>query len=283
MSDRSRWFVTTDWLAQHLDDPSVIVLDSSWFLPTAGRDAAAEYRNGHIPGAVFFDIDKISDQSSTLPHMLPNARDFARMVGELGVADGMKIVVYDSSGLFSAARVWWSFRVFGAPDVVILEGGLPQWVAEGRSLESGPGRERSAKTFTAKFNPKMVSDMTDVSARIAAGKGQVIDGRPADRFYGKAPEPREGVPSGHIPGSLSVPSSEFVAGGKLKDDADLALLFEKAGVDLNRPVVTSCGSGIAAATLSLAAEILGAEDVALYDGAWTEWAGHKKGPIATDK
>jgi thiosulfate/3-mercaptopyruvate sulfurtransferase len=204
------------------------------------------------------------------------------MVGALGVGDGMKIVVYDSAGLWTAARVWWTFRVFGAPDIVILEGGLPQWIAEGRPLESGAGKARPAKTFTAKFNPKMVSDMADVQQRVVTGRGAVVDGRPADRFYGKAAEPRQGVPSGHIPGSSSLPSSDFVSGGKLKDDAELAMLFERAGVDLNQPVVTSCGSGISAATLSLAAEILGAKDVALYDGSWTEWTG-KGGPIATDK
>jgi thiosulfate/3-mercaptopyruvate sulfurtransferase len=282
MSDRSRWFVTTEWLAEHLADPSVIVLDGSWYLPTVPRDAKAEYLEKHIPGAVFFDIDGISDKNSTLPHMLPNAPDFARMVGALGVGDGMKIVAYDASGLVTAPRVWWEFRVFGAPDIVILEGGLPKWIAEGRPLESGEVR-REPKKFTPKFNPAMVSTMTDVGQRIAAGKGAVIDGRPADRFYGRAPEPRVGVPSGHIPGSLSVPSGDFVTEGKLKDDAELALLFEKAGVDLSQPVVTSCGSGIAATTLTLAAEILGAKDVAVYDGAWTEWAGHKKGPVATDE
>lgn len=282
MSDRSRWFVTTEWLAGHLDDPSVILLDGSWYLPNANRDPRAEYRERHIPGAVFFDIDEVSDKSSTLPHMLPSAPDFARLVGALGVGDGMKIVVYDSAGLWTAARVWWTFRVFGAADIVILEGGLPQWIAEGRPLESGPGPKKPAKTFTAKFNPRMVSDMADVQQRVASGNSQVIDGRPADRFYGKAPEPREGVPSGHIPGSSSLPTTDFVSGGKLKDDAELALLFERAGVDLAQPVVTSCGSGISAATLSLAAEILGAKDVALYDGSWTEWTG-KGGAVATDK
>jgi thiosulfate/3-mercaptopyruvate sulfurtransferase len=204
------------------------------------------------------------------------------MVGTLGVGDGMKIVVYDSAGLWTAARVWWTFRVFGAADIVILEGGLPQWIAEGRPLESGPGPTKAAKPFTAKFNPKMVSDMADVQQRVASGTGKVVDGRPADRFYGKAAEPRQGVPSGHIPGSSSLPTTDFVSGGKLKDDAELAMLFERAGVDLAQPVVTSCGSGISAATLSLAAEILGAKDVALYDGSWTEWTG-KGGPIATDK
>ncbi len=282
MSDRSRWFVTTDWLSKHLDDPSVILLDGSWYLPNAARDVKAEYREKHIPGAVFFDIDEVSDKTSTLPHMLPNARDFAKMAGALGVGDGMKIVVYDSAGLWTAARVWWTFRVFGAADIVILEGGLPQWIAEGRKLESGPGPKKPAKTFTAKFNPKMVSDMEDVQQRVAKGTGTVVDGRPADRFYGKAAEPRAGVPSGHIPGTVSAPTSDFVAGGKMKDDAELAMLFERAGVDLSQPVVTSCGSGISAATLSLAAEILGAKDVALYDGSWTEWT-QKGGKVATDK
>jgi thiosulfate/3-mercaptopyruvate sulfurtransferase len=283
MSDRSRWFVTTEWLASHLGDPSVAILDASWYLPTVARDPAAEYRDKHIPGAVFFDIDGIADKTSTLPHMLPTAPDFARAVGALGVGDGMKVVVYDATGLSSAPRVWWTFRVFGARDVLILEGGLPKWIAEGRPLEKGSPR-RAARKFTARFDPRMVSDMADVGKRLAAGQGSVIDGRPAARFYGEAPEPRPGVPNGHIPGSLSVPSADFVsADGKLKDDAELAMLFERAGVDLAQPVVTSCGSGIAAATLTLAAEVLGAKEVALYDGAWTEWAGHKGGPIAKGK
>ena len=273
-------FVTTDWLAQHLSDPKVVILDGSWFLPAANRKPHEEYLAGHIPGAVFFDIDGVADTSTGLPHMLLAPDEFARQVGALGVGDGMTIVIYDEAGLFSAPRVWWEFLTMGAPDIRILEGGGPKWRAEGRPLESGITR-RAPATFTPHFRPELVRSFAQMQATVAAGK-QIADARPAGRFAGRDPEPRQGLVSGHMPGATSVPATDLIANGTLKPVSELKPMFDKAGLDLTQPIVTSCGSGVTASTLMLALRTAGARDVAVYDGAWAEWGGRTDTAIVKD-
>lgn len=282
MTDRSRWFVTTEWLARHLGDPDVAIIDGSWHLSITGRDARKEYEARHIPGAVFFDIDAIADTADPLPHMLPSPEEFAAATGALGLDEKQKIVAYDSGGLTSAPRLWWTFRVMGARDVVILDGGLPKWVAEGRPVETGIAT-RPARRFAATFDPRVVHDLEDIRANLTQRRYQLVDARPPLRFLGEAPEPRPWVKSGRVPGSFSVPATELVADGRLKDADALRSAFAAAGVDLSRPIVTSCGSGVNAATLNLALEILGVKDVALYDGSWTEWGAREDTPIATGR
>jgi thiosulfate/3-mercaptopyruvate sulfurtransferase len=282
MTDREKWFVSTEWLAAHLEDPAIAIVDGSWHLPGSGREAHREYLDMHIPGAAFFDVDAVSDTSNPLPHMLPTAQGFAAAVGALGISDSQKIVVYDSVGLSSAPRVWWTFRAMGAPDVVILDGGLPKWVAEKRPTESGEAR-RPQRSFAAKFNAAMVRNLAEIRRGTTAGSMQLVDARPAGRFIGEAPEPRPWVKSGHVPGSFNLPSTEIVADGRLKDPAAIRSAFDAAGVDLDEPIVTSCGSGVNAAVLTLALETIGipAEKSALYDGSWTEWGSRSDTEIAT--
>lgn len=279
MSARPSPFVSTEWLAQKLGAPDLVVLDASYYLPTQNRDAEAEYLAGHVPGALRFDVNAVADKTTTLPHMLPSAQEFAAAVGAMGISEHDTVVVYDGLGLFSAPRVWWTFGLFGAENVFVLDGGFPRWVAEGRPLEKGPVA-RAPKTFTVKTPPDIVADVARVQKTIAGKSAQVVDARAADRFTGEAPEPRQGLPSGHIPGSLNVPHAALVRDGTLKPAAELRAAFEAGGVDLEKPVLTTCGSGVSAAVLWLALHTLGRDPVALYDGSWTEWAGRGDLPIA---
>ncbi|MBV9065980.1 MAG: 3-mercaptopyruvate sulfurtransferase, partial [Methylobacteriaceae bacterium] len=249
------YFVTTDWLADNMASPDLVVIDGSWYLPPEKRDPRAEYLAGHIPGAVFFDIDAIADHSSGLPHMLPDPVAFSSAMRKLGIGDGMRAVVYDGAGLFSAPRVWWTLRTFGMQEVAVLEGGLPQWKAEGRALEEGPV-ERQPRHFTARFNHGAVASLSDVQRQLQAGV-QVVDTRSPSRFSGEEPEPRPGVRAGHIPGSLNVPYRDLAIGGRFPPRQELARKLGEAGIDLNRPITAICGSGVTAPILALALESLG--------------------------
>ncbi len=275
--DESKVLVSTKWLQNHLEAPDVKVLDASWYLPTENRNPKNEYLNCHIPGAIFFDIDEVCDLDTSLPHMLPSPEKFASRVKSLGIGDGHRVVVYDGHGLFSSARVWWMFKVFGFEDISVLDGGLPKWKNEGFEVGNKTKAIQNYH-FTARKNSLMVSNIREVVEASTKGLAQIIDARTHERFLGKVPEPRSGLKSGHIPGSLNVCFMELLNADKtLKSNDELKLIFNNAGVDINKPIITSCGSGVTAAILNLALEKLGAKKVSLYDGSWCEW-GNKENP-----
>ncbi len=269
--------VSTQWLSEHLQSPDISVLDCSWHMPITKRIGHIEFLETHIPGAQFFDIDLISDTDSNLPHMLPTPEKFASHVRKLGIGDGKKVICYDSAGLFSAARVWWMFKVFGHDDVAVLDGGLVKWRAEGRSISTGAPATPARHHFTAQFQPLMVRSRDDLKHA-----AQIADARSPSRFRGEEVEPRPGVRAGHIPGARNVHYATLLnADGTLKSETELAASFANASVDIKLPVITSCGSGVTAAILSLALATLNVKDHALYDGSWTDWGSAADTDVAT--
>ena len=270
-ADDPRMLVSTQWLADHMKDPDLRILDASYYLPDMGRDAKAEYDAAHIPSARFFDIDDVSDSLSDLPHMAPPPEKFMSRLRAMGVGDGHQVVVYDGNGLFSAARVWWLFRLMGKTDIAVLDGGIRKWQAEGREVEDMPPIVRD-RHMTAQRQAHLVKDVTQVAAAAKLGDWRIVDARSPGRFRGEEPEPREGLRSGRIPGSKNVQYATLLnSDGTMKRGDDLRAAFEAGGVDLDKRVITSCGSGVTAAILSLGLELLGHKDWALYDGSWSEW------------
>ncbi|WP_428514052.1 3-mercaptopyruvate sulfurtransferase [Roseovarius sp.] len=280
-NDDPKTLVSTDWLAAHLGDPDLRILDTTYFLPGVDRDARAEYDQAHIPGARFFDIDDISDHRSDLPHMAPPVEKFMSRMRQMGVGDGHQVVVYDTHGLFSAARVWWLFRLMGQTDVAVLDGGLPKWLAEGRPTEDLPPMIRD-RHMTVRREAHRVKDVTQVAAASKLGDYTILDARAPGRFRGDEPEPRQGLRAGHIPNSRNVPYSSLLNDdATMKSPDELRAIFDAAGADLSKPVITSCGSGVTAAVINLALERIGKTDHALYDGSWTEWGAFPTVSVAT--
>ena len=281
MADDPKTLVSTDWLAVHMKDPDLRILDASTYLPGVDRDGRTEYDTVHISGARFFDIDDVSDGRSDLPHMVPPIEKFMSRVRAMGVGDGHQIVVYDGSGLFSAARVWWLFRLMGQNNIAVLDGGLPKWIAEGREVEDLAPVIRD-RHMTVRFQNQMVRDVTQVSSASKLGTSQIVDARAAARFRGEEPEPREGLRLGHIPNSRNVPFTDLLNDDKtMKTPDQTRAIFESAGVDLKKPIITTCGSGVTAAVLGLALERIGHDMWSLYDGSWTEWGMFPTVPVAT--
>jgi len=279
--DDPRTLVSTSWLAAHLKDPDLRLLDASWYLSTMNRDAKVEYETYHIPGARFFDIDEISDHRSEMPHMVPPVEKFMSRMRAMGVGDGHQVVVYDGAGIFSAARVWWLFKLMGQNNVAVLDGGLPKWMSEGHPITTDAPNIRD-RHMTVARQDQMLRDVTQVAHAAKLRDHEIIDARPADRFAGDAPEPRAGLRAGHIPGSRNVPFKNLLGpDGTMRPETQLRATFEAAGVDLSKPAITPCGSGVTAAVLSLALERIGKTDHSLYDGSWAEWGMYDDLPIET--
>ncbi|KSV92145.1 3-mercaptopyruvate sulfurtransferase [Sinorhizobium sp. GL28] len=281
-NNKSAFVVSADWLQERLGDPSIRILDAAWYLPAQNRNPKAEYDAGHIPGAVFFDQDVIADHTSGLPHTLPSPEAFASAVGALGVSEKDTIVVYDGPGIMTAPRVWWMLRIMGARNVYVLDGGMDGWNTEGRPVSTEVPSPKPV-TFNVNFNPAAVTSFARMTEIVADRSIQIADARGAGRFYGEEPEPRAGMRSGHMPGAHSLPSGTFSENGKFKDLATLRQTFADAGVDLSKPVVTTCGSGVTAAIITLALQSLGHTDNTLYDGSWSEWGGRADTTIVTGR
>lgn len=280
-TETKSWLVETDWLNDQLGDPLLVVLDATWYLPTVQTDARQQYLDEHIPDSLFFDIDDISNLSSQLPHMLPNPIKFSSRMRRLGIGDGMRIVVYDHLDLFSAARAWWMFRAMGVREVFVLDGGMRKWTDENRPVDDYPHRPRIERHFTARLNREIIASLDDVKLAQKSGSAQLIDARPVARFQGTADEPRPGLRRGHIPGSVSIPRTDLLnADGTLKSNDDIREVFLDAEIDLDKPIITLCGSGITAAVPFLALSQIGHKDHALYDGSWAEWGADRSLPVA---
>jgi thiosulfate/3-mercaptopyruvate sulfurtransferase len=278
----SKWLVETGWLEQHLGAPGLVVLDATWTMPSEPKRGRELFHEAHIPGALFFDIDELSDESSPYPHMLPPPEKFASRMGKMGVGDGMKIVVYDAKGIFSAPRAWWMFRVMGHEDVAVLNGGFKKWRAEGRAVEEGEAGLRSERHFSARKDFELVRDVSDVMQALEDCHTQIADARGKARFEGREVEPRPTPRLGHMPGATNIPySSLLTAGGAMKPAAELRAIFEAGGIHPEKPVITTCGSGVTACTLALGLAILGNEHAAVYDGSWAEWACVPSAPAVT--
>ncbi len=274
------FFVASHWLAEHIDDPEIQILDAR--MAPAGqehlRDMAQEYRAGHLPGALFFDIEALSDHATPLPHMIPRPETFAVAMRELGVSDDKHLIVYDEGNLFSAPRAWWMLRAFGVQNVSILAGGLAEWQRDGFPLQEGAVEAQEGE-FEAKLDERQIKRLTDVLLASHENTAQIVDARPAARFNAEADEPRPGLRRGHMPGALNVPWTDLVVKGQLKTTDELHAIFARQGVNLHRPIITSCGSGVTAAVVTLALATLGASDVTLYDGSWSEWGGRQDLPV----
>ncbi len=282
MSARDDIIVSADWLQERLGEPGLSIVDGSWYLPVQNRDARGEYEAGHIPGAVFFDQDLVVEPGVDLPHAMPSPDVFAKHAGSMGINADDTIVVCDGPGFFTAPRVWWMFRTMGAKDVRLLSGGMDGWKRDGRPVttEETPV---AASVFETDFDPSVMVGLDELRALVDSGSAQVVDARPAGRFTGAEPEPREGMRSGHMPGARNVPALSLAPDGHMLDDDALRALFDQAGVDFSRPLVTSCGSGVTAAALLLALELLGKRDVRLYDGSWSEWGSRSDTPAETGR
>ena len=274
--------VSTEWLADHLEAPDIRIVDGSFYLPAQKRNPRAEYESQHIPGAVFFDIDEIADTTSSLPHMLPSPEKFSARVRKLGLGDGNKIVIYDTTPMTGAARVWWMFRAMGHKDVAILDGGLPKWMAEGRPVTDDPPLPRN-RHFTARLDNTLVRSLDDVTELIQSKREQIVDARAAARFRGEAPEPRAGLRGGHMPGAFNLPYNELIdpRTGTMLPSEQIANRIAGSGIDPTKKATASCGSGVTACVVALGLYLIGAPHAAVYDGSWTEWGGRDDTPIVT--